>query len=85
MNIISKRNFLLLIASVLVVGFGIMSVVLFNKRAAMKVPQFTIQNVDKPMTNSDNIDDIQKDFDNTDIKSVDKDLQDLEKELNQIN
>ena len=84
MNLLSKKNFLLLLAGVLVIAFGLMSLYLNDQKAmrereALQTQQEAMQ---PAMSNSDSVSEIEKDLDNTDLESVDKELQDMEEEIN---
>jgi len=85
MNLLSKRNFVLLLAGVLVVAFGFMSLYLNDKKAmkekeAMQMQQ-TQEVMQPPLSNSDNVEDIEKDLDDTELQDIDSELQDMEKEI----
>jgi predicted Holliday junction resolvase-like endonuclease len=84
MQLVSKKNFIILLAAVLVVAFGMMSMFL-NKKSIQKKQVTQQEEIQKPMSTSDSTEAIEKDIDNTDIENVDKDLLNLETELNLSN
>jgi cell division protein FtsB len=82
MNLFSKRNFIVLLASILVVAFGLMSLYLTNKKAAQRQAQVQQQLDQPPLSTSNNVEEIQNDLNNTDMQNIDKELQDMEQEIN---
>ncbi len=83
MQLVSKKNFIVLLAAVLVVGFGLMSMFLNNKK--LKTTNMESQNkqleIQKPLSKSDSPAAIEEDLDNTNVEDLDKELQGMEDEL----
>lgn len=82
MNLFSKRNFVILLAGVLVVAFGIMSLYLNDKKSAQKEVQMQQSSAEPTLSKSDDLKAIQDDLNNTEVENIDKDLQDMDKEIN---
>lgn len=83
MQLVSKKNFLIFLAAVLVVGLGFMAISLsgrYEPQTATVDPE--IQKVET-QSSSDDVNSIEKDLDDTDYSGIDKDLQDVQNELNQ--
>ena len=87
MQIIPKKYFIIILASILVIGFGLMSLYLNKKKAN----QYPTDDYNKEMmkietqSESDETKAIEKDLIETDLDSVDKELEDMEAELEEIN
>ncbi|OGM28965.1 hypothetical protein A2962_00850 [Candidatus Woesebacteria bacterium RIFCSPLOWO2_01_FULL_39_61] len=83
MQLVSRKNFLIFLAALLVVALGYMII----SSSGRYLPQGSdvdpeIQKVET-QSSSDDIDSIEKDINNTDYSGIDKDLQDVQNELNQ--
>ena len=82
MKLISKKNFLIILAAALVVAFGIMALSLANRSKKAFSYETEIKSIQK-QSDSDSVEAIEKDLDKTDLSDIDKELQDIDKELNQ--
>ena len=82
MDLISKKNFLLILAAGLVVALAIMA--MSTRRTVTE----TASNYDTELTNiqtqseSDELEEIEADLNDTDFESIDNELDSLERELN---
>lgn len=86
MEIVSKKNFIIFLAAVLVIAFGYMALTLSSRPSVKKMLTKTdreIMEIQKQST-SDEIEDIEKDLIDTDLIDVDRELQDIEGELEAI-
>lgn len=83
MEIVSRKNTILIISAVLVAFLSLFLIMQFNKlnKTDESLP-LTPQEIQK-QSNSDEIKDIQKDLENTDLTNIDTELKDIESELNQ--
>ncbi len=82
MQLVSKKNFLMFLAAVLVVALGYMALTL-TKRPSQKTAtqaEKEIQQI-KQQSESDDLQDIEKDLNDTDLIDIDKDLQNIESEI----
>ena len=86
MQLVSKKDFLVFLAGTLVVALGVMAFVLsrnyLNKDSA-KMFDTEIQQM-QSQSQSDSLDAIEKDLEETNLNDVDKELQDIQEELNQV-
>lgn len=80
MQLVSKRNFMILLAAILVVALGYMAMSL-SKRDTGPAPTPMPVYEGEPMSESDEVEEIEADLENTDLDSLDKDINDLDKEL----
>jgi hypothetical protein len=82
LNYFNRRNFLISLATLLVFAMGYMAVKTYKKPAEVKPMTFD-QQIQKTQTqsNSDSVDSIEKDLNETDLNNVDSELQDIDKEL----
>lgn len=86
MQLISKKNFIIFLAAILVVSFGFMALTLTKRKVSQKTlsqSEKEIQQIEKQST-SDEITAIEKDLNDTDLVDLDKELQDIEDELDTI-
>jgi hypothetical protein len=83
MDIFSKKNSMIALASILVIAMGFMAVVLFRKHPVPKSVFRSDVNKIETQSTSDSIDSIEEDLNDTDLDNIDKELQDIEKELDQ--
>ncbi len=83
MQLVSKKNFIILLATILVVGFGLMSMYLNNKKIKKVNMEATSPAIVTPIPlgNTDSPTEIEKDLDNTDPDALDKELKGMEDEL----
>jgi len=87
MEIIPKKHTLLFLAALLVVLLGIMAYVIRQQNLARRFLQPS--EFDKELSQiqeqseSDDVDAIEEDIGETDLEDADKELQDIERELNQ--
>ncbi|KKQ52737.1 hypothetical protein A2865_04190 [Candidatus Woesebacteria bacterium RIFCSPHIGHO2_01_FULL_39_17] len=83
MQLVSRKNFLIFLAAILVVALGFMALTLAKQQ---KLP--TTNTYQREITkmqsqsDSDRVNDIENDLNETDFSDVDKELQDIDKELN---
>lgn len=85
MEIVSKKNFLILLAAILVVALPIMASRTFKKQTKQPIVKDNYEQEIRQIQNqstSDSIGDIEKDLNSTDFSQIDKELQDIENELN---
>jgi len=83
MQLVSRKNFLLALAALLVVALGFMALTLsgqFKKPKQKSVYDTEIQKIESQST-SDDINSIEKDLKDTDFENLDRELQDIDKEL----
>ena len=83
MQLISKKNFLVFLAALLVVALGFMALTLARKdrvRKPLTASDREIMQIEK-QSQSDNVDVIEKDLNETDTIDLDKELQDIENEI----
>ena len=83
MQLISRKNFILFLAAVLVVCLGIMALSMSQRSKKPKIlteNEKEIQMIEK-QSSSDEISAIEKDLNDTDLSDLDKELQDIENEL----
>lgn len=84
MQIVSRKNFLLLLAALCVVLLGYMALNLAQQRSRKHTPltetDKEIQQI-QSQSSSDEIEDIEKDLIDTDLIDIDRELQDIEDEL----
>ncbi|OGM20594.1 hypothetical protein A2714_02765 [Candidatus Woesebacteria bacterium RIFCSPHIGHO2_01_FULL_38_9] len=86
MKLVPRKYFLLFLAALLVVALAYMGFTLYNQRMTPKTSTTTYEKELQQMQNqsqSDGVDDIEKDLTETDLSDIDKELQDIETELNQ--
>ena len=90
MEIIPRKHTLFFLAALLVVLLGIMAYVQRQKNFASRISQFIAQspferevNQIQEQSESDEVDAIEEDIEETDLSQVDKELKDIERELNQ--
>ena len=84
MQLVPRKYFLLFLAATLVVALGYMALTLSRrteKKAVLSEGDKEIQQI-QTQTEGDDVDDIERDLNKTDVVDVDKELQDVEKELN---
>jgi hypothetical protein len=81
MNIIPKKQWLLFLAALVLVMMGIMAYVITIKKSEKEATFEQQISEMKEQSNSDNLNDIEEDVDNTDFSDVDKELNLIEKEL----
>lgn len=85
MEIVSKKNFLILLSAILIVALPIMAMTLSKRQTKQPVPKDNyeqeIRSIQSQST-SDNLVEIERDLSNTDFSQIDKELQDIENELN---
>ena len=84
MQLVSRRNFIIFLAGILVVALGLMAMTLvLQNQIGTSMPETYQQEIQKVQTQSesDNIDAIEKDLMETDLNDLDKELQDIESEL----
>jgi hypothetical protein len=84
MQLVPRKYFLLFLAATLVVALGVMALTLSGrtqKKAVLTESDKEIQQI-QTQTKGDDVDDIEKDLNETDLVDVDKELQDIENELN---
>ncbi len=84
MQLVPRKYFLLFLAATLVVALGYMALTLSRrteKKAVLTEGDKEIQQI-QTQTEGDDVDDIERDLNKTDVVDVDKELQDVEKELN---
>ncbi|KKQ98782.1 MAG: hypothetical protein UT24_C0001G0063 [Candidatus Woesebacteria bacterium GW2011_GWB1_39_12] len=84
MQLVSRKNFLIFLAAILVVALAYMAMTLARQRSTPSSStsyQKEITNMES-QSDSDRVGDIEKDLNETDLSDVDKELQDIDKELN---
>lgn len=82
MELVSKKNFLLFLAALLVVALGYMAVSLSRRPATPAVQADPEVRKIETQSTSDDVNSIEKDLQDTDYTGIEKDLQNLDKELN---
>ena len=83
MELVSKKNTLLALSAILVVAYGYMAIRL--NQGKPKVPNDTFQQEVSQMQNQSNStepESSEKDLDSTDFSDLDKELQNIDQELN---
>ena len=79
----------MLLAAVLVIALGYMALTLINQRKQKALSQMSPYELQltqiQTQSESDNLNDIDKDLKETDLTNVDSELQDIDRELNQTN
>jgi hypothetical protein len=88
MQLVSKKDFMFTLAAILVVALGFMAFSTAKKSLTqIKAPDTTESRTEELLkqSNSDEVQSIQTDLDNTDFSGVDSELQNIEKELNKTN
>jgi hypothetical protein len=87
MQLVSRKNFILFLAAILVAGFAYMALTLaqqsFKTKSTLTMAEKEIQQI-KEQSTSDELEDIEKDLLETDLIDIDKELQDIEKELEAV-
>lgn len=86
MQIVSRKNFLLLLTAILVVALGYMAISLSQRPKAptsVTEEEMELKQIHQ-QSNSDELSEIEKDLNATDLDDLDKELQDIEDELNEI-
>ncbi len=82
MQLVSKKNFLIFLAALLVVSLGYMAISLSRRPVSQSLNVDTeIQKVET-QSNSDDVNSIEKDLNDTDYSGIERDLQDIDTELN---
>ncbi|OGM20025.1 hypothetical protein A2863_02400 [Candidatus Woesebacteria bacterium RIFCSPHIGHO2_01_FULL_38_9b] len=83
MKLISSKNFLFLLAALLVVALGIMALYSYNKPKPKSQNTFNKElNQIKSQSGSDSLEAIEKDVNDTELNDIDKELQSIDNELN---
>lgn len=82
MQLVSRKNFLLLLAAVLVVAMGLMAMMLYQTPKAPVTYEQQLQQL-QTQSQSDQVRDIERDLKESNFNDVDRELQDIETELNQ--
>ncbi len=82
MQLVSRKNFIILLAAILIVGLGFFAI--NTSKKGVKLPSESDKEIKQIQTQSksDNLEDIEKDLQNTDLNNIDKELSDIEKEIN---
>ena len=82
MQLVSKKNFIITLAAILVIAMGMMAIVMTIQqlKTAPSAYDASIEKMETQST-SDNLNDIEKDLNETDFSDLDKELDDIEKEL----
>lgn len=83
MQLVPKKYFLLFLASISVVFMGLMALTLSKrpvKQVSMTEQEMEIKKI-QTQSESDVVEDIEQDLNETDLLDVDKELQDIEGEL----
>lgn len=86
MQFISRKNFLIFLAAILVVALGFMALSSTQRSKNQRIlteSEKEIQQIQK-QSNSDEVTSIEKDLNETDLIDIDKELQDIEKDLETI-
>ena len=83
MQLVSRKNFLLALAAILVVAMGYMALAL-SKQSRKSEPSSFEQEIRRfnSQSSSDDVNDIQKDLSETELDNLDKEVQDIDAELN---
>ncbi|OGM04790.1 hypothetical protein A2715_01405 [Candidatus Woesebacteria bacterium RIFCSPHIGHO2_01_FULL_39_32] len=83
MQLVSRKNFLLALAAILVVAMGYMALTLSkqNKKSEPSTFEREIRQVET-QSRSDEVEDIDKDLSETELNDLDKELQNIDAELN---
>lgn len=85
MELVNKKNTIIVLASLLVVALAVMALSARNKKPVVLTAdqklQKEVQQI-KTQSNSDDVNSIQKDIDQTDLSNSDKELQNIDSELN---
>jgi len=85
MEAFSKKNFILTLSAILVVGLAIMAISLTQNKKKSDTEAFKSEiNEIKNQSDSTEVNDIEKDINNTDFSDIDNDLQNIETELNNL-
>ena len=85
MEAFSKKNMIMTLAAILVFGFGIMAYSLSTSSNRKNTSAFDNEIAKiKIQSDSDEINDIEKDLDNTNFSDSDKELREIEAELNNL-
>lgn len=83
MQLTSNKNFLIILAAVLVVAMGIMALSLYKRPTEQQTAfESQIQEIET-QSESDDIEEIEQDLMETDFNDIDKELQDIDRELEQ--
>jgi hypothetical protein len=86
MQLVSKRNFLIFLAAMLVVGFAYMGFSLYQQNVRSKgTPDVMYQKelqMMREQSQSDEVSEIENDLGETDLENVDQELDNIEAELN---
>lgn len=84
MQLVPRKYFLLFLAAILVVGLGLMALTLAKRPEKQASPMTEadkeIQQI-QTQGNGDDIDDIENDLNETDVIELDKELQDIENDM----
>jgi len=80
MKLLTGKNFLLVLAALLVVALGFMAVKTITKPKTENFDQMELQEI-QTQSNSDSLESIDADLKNTDLDNTDKELQDIQREL----
>lgn len=85
MQLVSKRNFIILLSAILVIALAIMALYMTSKpqketKKVLTEKEKEIQQIET-QSNSDEVEDIEEDLNNTDLIDIDKELQDIENEI----
>lgn len=87
MQLVSRKNFIIFLSAILVVGFAYMALTLTQQslktKRTLSVAEKEILQI-KEQSTSDELEDIEKDLIETDLIDIDKELQDIERELEAI-
>ncbi|OGM19415.1 hypothetical protein A2955_03330 [Candidatus Woesebacteria bacterium RIFCSPLOWO2_01_FULL_37_19] len=84
MQLLTRKNFLLFLAAILVVALGYMAL----STGKVQIPYLSQPTYEQEMQNieiqseTDDINSIEKDLNDTDLQNSDKELQDIDAELN---
>lgn len=83
MQLVTRKNFMIFLAAVLVVALGFMALTL-TRQSRVKMPltedEKEIQEI-QTQSKSDDVSEIEKDLNNTDLMDLDKELPDIENEF----
>lgn len=84
MDILGKKNGLMLVAAILAVAMGFMAISLSHQKPEKPKDSFAseIENI-QTQSQSTNIGAIEKDLNETELNNIDRELQQIENELNQ--
>lgn len=83
MQLVSRKNFIIFLAAILVVAFGFMALTLsrsYKVKKTLTEPEKEIQQIQN-QSKSDDLNDIEKDLNETELIDIDKELQDIDTEL----